>query len=141
MKIAVASQNREVITPHVGRCLRFWIYQIDDGNNVVKKELLELPHEQSLHESSPHDPHPLDDVDALIGTGMGFGLMRRLDSKEVEAVVTSETNPDKAVADYIEGSLDRREVESRQGCRHKGSHPHQHRHRHGMRGHRCHEMV
>jgi predicted Fe-Mo cluster-binding NifX family protein len=52
MKIAVASQNRKEITGHTGQCRKFWIYQIEN-DAVAGKELLELPKEQSFHETSP----------------------------------------------------------------------------------------
>jgi predicted Fe-Mo cluster-binding NifX family protein len=103
MKIAVASQNRKTITGHAGRCRKFWIYEVK-GREVKDKSLMELPIGQSLHES--HDqPHPLDDMHALITGGMGQGLVRRLSSMGIEGLVTSETDPDKAIADYLLGRL------------------------------------
>ncbi|EIC29959.1 MULTISPECIES: NifB/NifX family molybdenum-iron cluster-binding protein [Methylomicrobium] len=74
MKIAVASQNRKDITGHTGRCRKFWIYRIENGV-VAGKELLELPKEQSFHESSPLELSPLDDdVQVLIAGGMGASI-------------------------------------------------------------------
>ena len=61
MKIAVASQNRKEITGHTGRCRKFWIYKIEN-DAIAAKELLELPKEQSFHETSPFEPSPLDNV-------------------------------------------------------------------------------
>jgi predicted Fe-Mo cluster-binding NifX family protein len=104
MKIAVASQNRHQITEHAGRCRKFWIYETSQ-DSVTRKELLELPKEQSFHESSPHEPHPLDGVQVLIAGNMGTGLVRRLEAKGINAVITPETDPDKAVAGYLDGSL------------------------------------
>jgi len=104
MKIAVASQNRREITQHAGRCRKFWIYEIENGA-ITNKVLLELAKEQSFHDSSPHEPSPLDDAQALIAGGMGSGLLRRLENKGVKSLITSETNPDKAVEDYLKGVL------------------------------------
>jgi len=104
MKIAVASQNRHTITEHAGRCRKFWIYETSE-DAVMRKELLELPKEQSFHESSPHAPHPLDDVQVLIAGNMGTGLLGRLEAKGIRAIVTPETDPDRAVAAYLDGSL------------------------------------
>ena len=42
MKIAVASQNRKQVTGHTGRCRKYWIYEVADGQ-VTDKVLLELP--------------------------------------------------------------------------------------------------
>jgi len=118
MKIAVASQNRKEITGHTGRCRKFWIYQIEN-DAVVVKELLELPKEQSFHESSPLEPSPLDDVQVLIAGGMGTGLGRRLQQKNIQALVTKEGNPDQAISDFLNGSLKTEAIE-----------PHEHGNKH-----------
>ena len=104
MIIAVASQNRREVTGHTGRCRRFWTYQIEEGE-VRSKSLLELPREQSFHESPPGAPHPLDGAEVLITGGMGPGLERRLKARGIRALVTSETDPDRAVATFLGGKL------------------------------------
>lgn len=104
MKIAVASQNRREVTGHTGRCRRFWLYDVVD-DEVAGKSLLELAMAQSFHDSSPHEPHPLDAVDVLISGGMGQGLTRRLGRMGIAGIVTTETDPDRAVARYLDGSL------------------------------------
>lgn len=124
MKIAVASQNRRTIMEHAGRCRNFWIYETEQ-DKVVRKELLELPKEQSFHDSSPHASHPLDEVQVLIAGGMGHGLSHRLTHKGIVGVVTPETDPDRAVAAYLDGSL---------AVLPPGSHDHGHGHGHGHGG-------
>ena len=124
MKIAVASQNRRTIMEHAGRCRNFWIYETEQ-DKVVRKELLELPKEQSFHDSSPHASHPLDEVQVLIAGGMGHGLSHRLTHKGIVGVVTPETDPDRAVAAYLDGSL---------AVLPPGSHDHDHDHGHGHGG-------
>ena len=119
MKIAVASQNRREITDHTGRCRKFWIYEIENGT-IAKKELLEFSKEQSFHDSIPYEPSPLDDMQVLIAGGMGTGLIRRLENMGIEPLITTETNPDKAVEDYLNGTLATRLAE-----------PHEHGHQHG----------
>ena len=118
MRIAVASQNRREITDQTGRCRKFWIYEVDEGT-VSTKDLLELPKEQSFHDSSPHEPSPLGGVQVLIAGGMGTGLVRRLENMGIEPLITTETDPDRAVADYLNGSLITRSAE-----------PHEHGHKH-----------
>ena len=118
MKIAVASQNRREITDHTGRCRKFWIYKTEKGS-ISNKELLELPKEQSFHDSSPHDPSPLDDVQILIAGGLGTGLVRRLENRGIKALITTETDPDKAVENYLKGTLVTKPAE-----------PHEHGHKH-----------
>lgn len=104
MKIAVASQNRKDITGHAGRCRKFWIYQIEN-NVVIAKELSELSREQSFHESPPREPSPLDNVQVLIAGGLGSGLARRLQEKNIRPLITQETDPDQAVKEFLNGTL------------------------------------
>lgn len=120
MKIAVASQNRKEITGHTGRCRKFWVYQIENGV-ITGKELLELPKEQSFHDSSPLEPSPLDSVQVLIVGGMGSGLVRRLEQRNIQALITKETNPDQAVQDFLNGTLKIEPAEP-----HEHGHQHQH---------------
>lgn len=97
------------------------------GNSRVKQyedaiergELLELPKEQSFHESSPLEPSALDHVQVLIAGGMGSGLVRRLQEKNIQALITKETNPDQAVNDFLNGTL-----------KTEPSEPHEHGHEH-----------
>jgi predicted Fe-Mo cluster-binding NifX family protein len=118
MKIAVASQNRREITGHTSRCRKFWIYSIEN-DAIAGREMLELPKEQSFHDSPPWEPSPLDDVKVLIAGGMGTGLARRLQQKNIQAVLTKETDPDQAVKDFLNGTLKTEPFE-----------PHQHGHKH-----------
>lgn len=104
MKIAVASQNRRTITAHAGRCRRFWIYEVE-GGEVHHKSLLELPTEHSLHASDRNAPHPLDGISVLISGGMGTGLKNRLGQKSILALVTAESDPDRAVSAWVNGTL------------------------------------
>lgn len=124
MKIAVTSQNRRTVTEHAGKCRKFWVYEIEEGQ-VMGKTLLELPIEQSLHQSSLQEPHPLDTVQVLITAGMGPGLQHRLAAKGITALMTAETDPDQAVAAYLRGTLDVRTGP----CDH-ASHQHHHAHPH-----------
>ena len=104
MQIAVASQNRKTITGHTGRCRRFWIFRIDD-DQITDRSLLELSREQSFHETPGSASHPLDGVDVLITGGMGQPLVARLGRRGTEALVTSETDPERAVRAYLAGTL------------------------------------
>jgi predicted Fe-Mo cluster-binding NifX family protein len=128
MKIAVTSQNRREVTEHAGMCRKFWIYEIENAQ-TMSKTLLELPKEQLFHESSPMAPHPLDDIAALISGGMGQGLVRRLAAKGISAIVTSEKDPDAAIAALLAGRLAPREPG--EGCQCGHGHDHDHHHHHG----------
>jgi len=117
MKIAVTSQNRRSITEHAGKCRKFWIYDIEQ-NRISGRTLLELPIEQSFHQSPPQQAHPLDTVQVLIAGSMGPGLQQRLAAKGIIALVTAETDPDQAVAAYLQGTLPLRAA----GCNHDHDH-------------------
>jgi predicted Fe-Mo cluster-binding NifX family protein len=104
MKIAVTSQNRREITQHAGRCRNFRVFEVADGR-VTGQSLLQLPKEASFHDSLPNARHPLDDVDLLIAGGMGHGLQARLARKGITSLVTSETDPERAVLLWLAGSL------------------------------------
>ena len=122
VKIAVTSQNRRTITEHAGKCRKFWVYDIAQ-DQIASKTLLELPIEQSFHESSPHEPHPLDTVQVLIAGSMGYGLQHRLAAKGISVLTTAETDPDRAVAAYLQGTL----IVEAGACDHSA---HQHHHHH-----------
>lgn len=108
MKIIVTSQNRKTITEHAGKCRRFWVYDIQN-QQIVSKSLLELEKEQSFHESAqapgPQAAHPLDGTDLLIAGSAGLGLQNRLARKGIQTLVTTETDPDQAVAAWLDGKL------------------------------------
>ena len=102
--IAVCSQNRKTVTGHAGKCRKFWVYRIQDGQ-VAGKTLLELPIEQSLHESPADQPHPLDGVHALIAGSMGDGMKQRLIRNGIRGLVTDMQDPDEVVAVFLERAL------------------------------------
>lgn len=133
MKIAIASQNQTSITGHLGKCRRFWIYEIED-KTVQNKTFLELTADQTFHNSPPDAPHLLDDVAVVIGGSMGNNLARRLENQGIEAIATSETDIDKAVGAYLDGTLIREAAECQDDDHHhnhQGDRGHRHRHRHG----------
>jgi len=137
MRIAVTSQNRRDITEHAGRCRNFWVFDVD-GGRVTSRELLELPKEASFHDSSPHAEHPLDGVDLLIAGGMGEGLQARLARKGIEGVVTTETDPERAVLLWLAGSLPRAAPHSHaHGQDRDIEHAHEHPHEGGCGGCGC----
>jgi len=106
MRIAVTSQNRRDVTEHAGRCRNFWVFDVENGQ-LISRSLLELPKEASFHDSSPHAEHPLDGVNLLIAGGMGEGLQARLARKGIQSVITTETDPERAVLLWFAGALPR----------------------------------
>jgi len=111
MKIAIASQNKKTISAHAGKVSRYYIYYINTETKVTeKKELIELPKEDILHNRfhespDPFAPHPIYDVDMVITGGAGPGFVNRLASQNTRVVITSETDPDEAISKLLEGTL------------------------------------
>ena len=69
--------------------------------------------------NSVRNQDPLDGIDVLISGGAGQGLIRRLDSMGIQGLVTPETEPDSAVADFLNGTLKLGQPESHVGnCEH-----------------------
>lgn len=104
VRIAVSSQNRKTVTEHAGKCRKFWIFDVRQGQ-VTGKTLLELPIDQTLHAASRSEAHPLDTIDVLITSGIGAGLEQRLRLRGIEALLTVETDPDRAVSAYLAGRI------------------------------------
>jgi predicted Fe-Mo cluster-binding NifX family protein len=105
MKIAVGSQNRKTVTGHAGRTRKFMVWEVSPGAEPAEDGWIELPKELAFHEFHGDGPHPLDGVDVLIVGGAGPGFTRRLAARGIEVVQTSETDPAKAVRDYLHGTL------------------------------------
>ena len=102
--IAVCSQNRKTVTEHAGKCRKFWVYRIQ-GGQVAEKTLLELPIEQSFHETPADQAHPLDGVHALIAGSMGDGMKQRLVQNGIRGLVTDMQDPDEVVAVFLERAI------------------------------------
>lgn len=118
MKIAVTSHDRTTITGHAGRCERFWLYDVD-GAAVRSRTLVELIPAETFHSAHHQIPAALSGIDALITGGMGGGLAARLEAASVKAVITTETDPDRAVTRFVQGTLDSIAPQAGHGCGHQ----------------------
>ncbi len=112
MKIAVTSENRNAVTDHAGRCTGFWIYQTEYAD-VVKKQWIKLPDGASFHNTNL--PQLLCDINVLISGGMASDLRYRLKQQAIQAVTTLETDPDRAVNAWLNGTLEEMPPHSRLG--------------------------
>lgn len=100
MKIAVTSKTEKSVTDKAGKCRTFWIYDAIDGR-IENKRLLKLPKGHAFRDGDPSQFHPLDAINALITSGLGEKTARQLKEKGIQGVVTSETDPDRAVASFL----------------------------------------
>lgn len=101
MKIAVTSQNYRTITPHAGKTRRFLIYEATRDREPMEVDRLDLPKDMSLHEFHGDGPHPLYAVDVVIAGSCGQGFSRRMAKHGIVVVVTKESDPVKAVKDFL----------------------------------------
>jgi predicted Fe-Mo cluster-binding NifX family protein len=103
MRIAVTSQNNITITPHAGRCRRFWIYEVDDSG-IRDGTIVEIPVVDTLH-AAISMPQALQGISVLISGSMGRGLVERLAGLGIRGVITREIDPERAVLGYLDGTL------------------------------------
>lgn len=103
MRVAVTSQNFRTITGHAGKTRRFLVFEPDANGEPVEVERIDLPKELSFHEFDGAGEHPVDGSDVVITQSCGFGFTRRLASRGIQVVVTSESDPLKAARAILHG--------------------------------------
>jgi predicted Fe-Mo cluster-binding NifX family protein len=135
--IALTSQNRLQITEHAGRCRNFIVYEVEEAQ-IGEPRLVELPLGSSFHDMAHDQPHALDGVDVLISAGMGPGLRRKLAERGIQTLLTTETDPLRAVQRYLQGDLAKAEGSSTAEAHDHGPDRcdvagHDHGHGHGAR--------
>ena len=106
--VAVAVANDGNIAPHAGRALQWAVYIVADEADISLAWTLNLTNTGCLHEwhiRGDGNRHPLHFVNIAIAASAGEGVRRRLQQRDTELLTTIETNPDRAVKAYREGSL------------------------------------
>lgn len=106
MRIAVASRDGSTVAGHIGKCSEWIVYEAEaapDGTrpNVVEAARVSLPKEFVFHHYKGEGPHPLADCSAVIGASAGDSFVEKMKRYGIEAVLTAEPDPAKAVADYV----------------------------------------
>lgn len=103
MKIAVAVDSHfRKVAGHAGRARHWLVYA---AGTQAPPERIELTSEQVFHYWEDKAPHPLDGIAAVIAVSAGDGFMRRMEKRGVDARQTAESDPAKAVADYLDQTL------------------------------------
>jgi predicted Fe-Mo cluster-binding NifX family protein len=102
MKIAVTSQNFLTVTGHAGRARRFLIYDVQPGAEPVEIARLDLPAEQSFHETGGTGAHPIDGVDLIISAGFNAHFAVAMTQRGIRTAITDKENPVEAIRDYME---------------------------------------
>ncbi len=104
MKIAVTSQNFRSVTGHAGKSRRFIIFDVGMPWDKPEVVWLDLPLEMSFHEFSG-GKHPLDDMDVILTASAGQGFISKLAQRGVRVITCGESDPRKAVRDFLLGSV------------------------------------
>ena len=103
MIIGITSQNFRTITGHAGKARRFFIYEGSSSENLQLIDKIDLPKDQSIHESNATEKHPIDVVDSLITAGCGEGFQRRMENRGIKLIKTGEQDPLTAAKLCIDG--------------------------------------
>jgi predicted Fe-Mo cluster-binding NifX family protein len=104
VKIAVSSHNFKKVTGHAGKSRRFIIFEVGSPCDAPEVVWLDLPPDMAFHGFSG-TKHPLDDMDVILTASAGQGFIAKLAERGVQVVTCSESDPRKAVRDYLTGSF------------------------------------
>jgi len=104
MRIAVASRDGRTVAGHIGKCAEWIVYEVAlefEAPQVAEVARVSLPNELVFHHYKGDGPHPLADCTAVIGASAGDSFVAKMAKRGIEAVLTAESDPAKAVADYV----------------------------------------
>lgn len=106
--VALPIREDGSLSPHAGRALYWQIFAVDAGYPPQRVWDLKLTEAGCLHEwhvRGDGNHHPLHAVDIVLAGSAGDGVIRNLALRETTLIATAETDPDKALADFIGGTL------------------------------------
>lgn len=106
MRIAVASRDGLSVSGHIGKCAEWILFEAAAGAysgrlQVTEIERIRLPKDLVFHHYNDEGPHPLGDCAAVIGASAGESFVAKMARRGIEAVLTAEPDPAKAVASYV----------------------------------------
>jgi predicted Fe-Mo cluster-binding NifX family protein len=123
MKIAVVSDDEATISRHFGRAPYYIVLAIEEGQIVGRETRAKAGHHTfggcDCH-TAPGEPHghgehseakhqmmadTIDDCDAVIVGGMGWGAFESLKARGIEPVITDERDAAQAALAYWHGTL------------------------------------
>jgi len=119
MKIAVATNDQQKVTGHIGRCKSFMIFEVD-SEKIISKELrmnsftchstASVHHHEHAHGEGAGHHHTnliegLKDCSALISSGGGWRVVEDLKAHGINTLFTDEEFVDHAVLKFIKGEL------------------------------------
>jgi predicted Fe-Mo cluster-binding NifX family protein len=123
MKIAVVSDDEATISRHFGRAPYYIVLTIEEGRIVGRETRAKAGHHTfgACHcHAAPGEPHgrgphsdakhqmmaeSIDDCDAVIAGGMGWGAFESLRARGIEPVITDERDVAEAALAFWSGAL------------------------------------
>lgn len=111
MYIAVACRDGKSVAGHIGKCADWILYRVtaadhpDAPPTISEVERIKLPKELLFHHYKDDGNHPLKSCRAVIGASAGESFVTKMERRGIEAVLTAEADPRKAVEDYIHHSV------------------------------------
>lgn len=110
-RVAVASRNGRTVAGHIGKCAHWIVYEALAGNApedepvVTEVERITLPKDLIFHHYHDERPHPLRNCVAVIGASAGESFVKKMRNRGIEAVLTAESDPGTAVADFVRSNV------------------------------------
>lgn len=94
------------VSEHFGRCSSFFIYRLDDQNNIVKEE--DQPNKLGgMHTGACQLPPYVKqfNVDVIIAGGMGAKAIAQFNNFGIEVVTAPGFVPNEALQLYLDGKI------------------------------------
>lgn len=105
MRVAVASSDFAKVSGHAGRARHWLVFETAEDGAMAPPRRVELEADMVFHHFADDRPHPLDGIQAVIAHSAGEGFLKHMEKRGVAAKLTAETDPAKAVADYLADTL------------------------------------
>jgi len=134
MKIAIASDDQQLINSHFGRTRGFVIIELESNREINREYRLNTftHHAQGEHHDEHSNEHhslgqhshssiltALSDCKAVISNGMGMRIYNDLKDAGIQPIITRETIVNNAVELFIKDDIDNN---PETGCSHHGGH-------------------
>ena len=124
MKIAVITDDSNIISAHFGRAQQYDVFTIED-DQIVKRETRPKANHSQFNREHHHDHEhgqghgidpasqhrhnamiePINDCQVLIARGMGKGAHQSLTESGIRPILTQMDNIEEAVKSFIAGTL------------------------------------
>lgn len=103
MKIAIATDDFDKVAAHAGQARRWLLYDCEPGIAAPAAQRIELERRQVFHHWDADEPHPLDAAEVIVARSAGDGFLRRMRTRGVSILLTSETDAAPALQKILAG--------------------------------------